>query len=63
MRMRMTYVVPVPTSGLESLLGEAEGALPLAGPVAGERKLTPVAIPCTNEMDGLDFGAAGKSEG
>ena len=29
--MMMTYVVPVPATGLECLLGEAKGALPSAG--------------------------------
>ena len=59
----MTYVVPVPAPRLERLLGEAEGALPSAGSLTGERKLTLVAVPCTDEMDGLDFGTAGKGEG
>ena len=59
----MTYVVPVPTPGLERLLGEAKGTLPPAGSAASERKLAFVAVPCANEMDGLDFGAAGEGEG
>ena len=58
-----TYVVPVPSTGLERLLGKAKGALPQAGPLASERKLTPVAVPRTDEMGGLDFGAGGKGEG
>lgn len=61
--MRMTYVVPISAPRLERLLGEAEGALPLAGSLACERKLTLVAVPCTDEMDGLGFGAGGKGEG
>lgn len=61
--MDMTYVVPVSASRLERLLGEAEGALPLAGSLARERKLALVAVPCADEMGGLDFGAGGKGEG
>lgn len=59
----MTYVVPISAPRLECLLGEAKGALPLAGALAGERKLALVAVPCTDEMGGLDFGAGGKGEG
>ena len=59
----MTYVVPISAPRLERLLGETEGALPSAGSLAGERKLALVAVPCTDEMDGLDFGTAAKSEG
>lgn len=59
----MTYVVPIPAPGFERLLGEAKGALPLAGSLASERKLALVAVPCTDEMGGLDFGAGGKGEG
>ena len=61
--MKMTYVVPIPAPGLEGLLREAEGALPPAGSLTSERKLALVAVPCTDEMDGLDFGTAGKGEG
>ena len=61
--MSMTYVVPIPAPGLEGLFREAEGALPSAGPLTGERELTLVAVPCTDEMDGLDFGTAGKGKG
>ena len=61
--MSMTYVVPIPAPGFEGLLREAEGALPSAGALTGERKLALVAVPCTDEMDGLDFGTAGKGKG
>ena len=61
--MSMTYVVPVPASRLKGLLGEAKGALPPAGSLAGERELTLVAVPCTDQMDGLDFGAGAEGEG
>ena len=59
----MTYVVPIPAARLEGLLREAEGALPSAGSLTGERKLALVAVPCTDEVDGLDFGTAAKGEG
>lgn len=56
-------VVPVPITWLESLFGKAKRAFPQAGPLASKRKLTPVAVPRTDEMGGLDFGAGGKGEG
>ena len=61
--MSMTYVVPIPAPGLEGLFREAEGALPSAGSLTSERKLALVAVPRSDEMDGFDFGAAGKGEG
>lgn len=63
MGTRMTYIVPVPAPRLERLLGEAKGALPLAGSLASERELALVAVPCADEVGGLDFGAGGKGEG
>ena len=60
--MSVAYVVPVPAPRLECLLGEAKGTLPPAGSLASEGKLSFIAIPCTDEMDGLDFGTAGKGE-
>ena len=60
--MRMTYVVPVPAPRFQYLFGEAEGALPSAGSGASERKLASVTVPGTDEMDRLDFGAAGERE-
>lgn len=59
----MTYVVPIPAPGLEGFLGEAECALPLAGTLTSEGKLALVAIPCTDEMDGLGLGDGIKGEG
>lgn len=56
-------VVPISASRLERLLGEAKGALPPAGSLASERKLALVAVPSTDEMYGLNFGAGGKGEG
>ena len=60
--MSVTYVVPVSTPRLQCLLGETKGTLPSAGSLASERKLALVAVPGTDEMDGLDFGAAGEGE-
>lgn len=59
----MTYVVPIPAPRLERLLREAKGALPPAGSLAREGKLAFVAVPCTDEMDGLGFGDGVKAEG
>ena len=59
----MTYVVPVSAPRFERLLGEAKGTLPLAGSLASERKLALVAVPCTDEMGGLDFRTGGEGEG
>ena len=58
----MTYVVPIPAPRLERLLGEAKGTPPPAGSLTSEGKLSFVTVPCTDEMDGLDFGTAGKGE-
>lgn len=58
----MTYVVPVPAPRLERFLGEAKRALPPAGSLASERKLALVAVPCTDEMGGLDLGTGGEGE-
>lgn len=59
----MTHVVPISAPRLERLLGEAKGALPPARSLTSERKLALVAIPCTDEMGCLDFGAGGEGEG
>ena len=60
--MSVTYVVPISAPRLERLLREPKGALPSAGTLTSERKLALVAVPCTDEMNGLDFGTAGKGE-
>ena len=59
----MTYVVPIPAPRLERFLGEAKGALPFAGTLTSEGKLALVAVPSTDEMDGLGFGDGVKAEG
>ena len=55
-------VEPVALARLEDGL-EAEGSLPAPRPgAAGQRKLALVAIPGSDEMDGLDIGRGTKSE-
>lgn len=59
-----THVVPVALSLGESGGREAEGTLPGAGlgGILGQRKLALVAVPVTDEVDGLAVGGGAESE-
>ena len=60
----MTYVVPVALPGLQSRALEAEVSFPASslGCIFGERELATVAIPGTDEVDGLDVGGSTEGE-
>lgn len=59
-----TYVIPVALALLESSTRKAECALPCAslGSIFGQRKLSLVAVPVTDEVDGLAVGGGAESE-
>jgi len=58
--MRRTYVVPVALTLLDHGVLEAEGTLPASGlgRVLGERELTGIVVPRSEEVDGLAVGGS-----